>query len=312
VVCGVAGNFGERFAGIASAYGCEVVRLEAEWGEPIEPEDLREVLVANPTARLVLLTHNETSTGVTSPLPELVRVVREHDRLVAVDGVSSISSMAVDVDRIGVDVAVSASQKGWMAPPGVALVSVSERAWEAYERARAPRYYFDWRRAKEQAAIGSSPWTPAISVLFALCEGLRMMEDEGLPNVYARHRRLADAVAAGVRGMGFRLFAAEGYRSATVTGAVPMAGLDVAVYRRHLRQRYGLVIAGGQGKMASGMIRIGHLGCVSDGDIVQVLWSLERALEDLDIAPADGRGLAAAAPYLGEAAIGEAASLGAS
>jgi aspartate aminotransferase-like enzyme len=302
VVVAVCGNFGERFAAIASAYGCELVRLEAEWGQPIEADDLRDVLETTPEARVVLLTHNETSTGVTNRLSELAAVCREAGRLVALDGVSSVSSMPVEVDRLGIDVAVSASQKGWMAPPGIAFVSVSETAWELSGRARAPRYYLDWRTARKQAQDGATPWTPAVGVLFAVQEGIRMLEEEGLPNVYARHRRLADAVGAGLQVMGFTLFAAEGYRSATVTSAVPMPGLDVGAYRKLLRQKYGVVIAGGQGKMTGKMIRCGHLGAVSDGDVVQVLWAMERALEDLDIAPADGRSMAAAAGFLAEEA----------
>src|SRR5919199_257599 len=171
VVVAMCGNFGERFAGIAAAYGCELVRLEAEWGQPVEPDDLRQVLEAAPDARLVLLTHNETSTGVTNRLSDLVAVCREAGRLVAVDGVSSVSSMRVEVDRLGGGVIVSASQKGWMAPPGIAFVTVSERAWEQTARARAPRYYFVWRTAKKHAQDGATPWTPAVAVLFPVPGG---------------------------------------------------------------------------------------------------------------------------------------------
>ena len=302
VVAAICGNFGERFAGIAAAYGARVVRLAAEWGEPVEPADLAEVLDAHPQASLVLLTHNETSTGVTNGLADLVRVARSAGRLVAVDGVSSVSSMAIEVDRLGIDVAVSASQKGWMSPPGIAFVTIGERAWEMSERARAPRYYFDWQLARKQAEGGSTPWTPAIGVMYAVQEGIRMMEEEGLENVFARHRRIADATGAGLAALGFDLFAAEGHRSATVTSAVPMPGLDVGAYRRLLRTRYGVVIGGGQGKMAGKLLRVGHLGAVSDGDVVQVLWAMERALEELDIAPADGRAMAAAARHLAEEA----------
>ncbi|HZU17055.1 MAG TPA: alanine--glyoxylate aminotransferase family protein [Candidatus Dormibacteraeota bacterium] len=298
VVACVCGNFGERFAGMAAAYGARVVRLEAEWGQPVDPDDLRRTLAAYPGARLVLLTHNETSTGVTNPLRDLVGVAREAERVVAVDAVSSASSIPVEVDRLGIDVAVSGSQKGWMAPPGLAFVAVGPRAWALAERARAPRYYLDWGRARQEAEKGMTPWTPAIGVLYAVQEGLRMLEEEGLSQVYARHRRLADAVAAGVEALGFRLYAAEGYRSATVTAAVPMPELDVGAYRRLLRERYGVVLGGGQGKMTGKMVRVGHLGAIADGDVVQVLWAMERALEDLDVAPADGRALAAAGPRL--------------
>jgi len=306
VVAALCGNFGERFAGMAAAYGAQVTRLEAEWGEPVEPADLADVLAAHPQARVVLLTHNETSTGVTNRLAELVRVAHDAGRMVAVDGVSSVSSMRIGVDELGIDVAVSASQKGWMAPPGIALVTVNERAWELAERSRSPRFYFDWRQARKQAAAGSTPWTPAVSVLYAVQEGIRMMEEEGLAQVYDRHRRLAVATQAGLVALGFSLFAAEGHRSATVTSALPPAGLDVSAYRKQLRTRHGVVVGGGQGKMAGKLVRFGHLGAVSEGDVVQVLWAMERALEDLDIAPADGRGVAAATSLLAAEAAGAA------
>jgi aspartate aminotransferase-like enzyme len=303
VVACICGNFGERIAAIAARYGCEVVRLEAEWGQPVEPADLRVVLDANPDARVVLLTHNETSTALTNPLVELARVCHQADRLLVVDGVSSVSSMPIEVDANHIDVAVTASQKGFMAPPGLAFLSISPRAWEQYERATAPRFYFDWKQARKAHDEGSTPFTPAISVFFAVQEGLRMLEEEGLDSVYARHRRLADAVAAGLEAMGFKLFAAEGYRSAVVTAGVPPAGLDVSAYRKQLREQYGVVIGGGQGKMKGKLVRVGHLGAVQAGDMVQVLWSMEQALEDLDIAPNDGRGVGALVARLsGEAA----------
>ncbi|HYW25826.1 MAG TPA: alanine--glyoxylate aminotransferase family protein [Terriglobales bacterium] len=302
VVAAMCGNFGERFAGMAAAYGAHLVRLEAEWGQPVDPADLAEVLAAHPQARVVLLTHNETSTGVTNGLAGLVRVAHDAGRVVAVDGVSSVSSMRIGVDELGVDVAVSASQKGWMAPPGISFVTVNDRAWELSERCRSPRYYFDWRQARKNAENGSTPWTPAVSVLYAVQEGIRMMEEEGLDNVYARHRRLADATEAGLAALGLQLFAAEGFRSATVTSAVPMPGLDVSAFRKVLRTKYGVVIAGGQGKMTGQMLRVGHLGAVTDADVVQVLWAMERALDELDVAPADGRALAAATSHLAQEA----------
>lgn len=303
VVCCVGGNFGERFAGMAEAYGARLIRLEAEWGQPVDPADLAAVLEAHPDARVVFMTHNETSTTIANPVQELAAVVRRYDRISVVDGVSSIASMPIGVDRNGIDVAVGASQKGWMAPPGLAFVSVSERAWEQSRRARGPRFYLDWAMIGSSMREGSTPFTPAISVCYGLQEGLHMLEEEGLSEVYRRHRRLADATAAGLQAMGFGLFAAEGYRSPVVTGGLPMPGLDVNGYRKLLREKYGLVIGGGQGKMTGKMFRVGHLGFVSDGDVVQILWTMERALEDMDIAPYEGRGLAGAARFLSEEAV---------
>ena len=293
VVAAVCGLFGERFAALATAYGADVVRLDFEWGQPANPDDLASVLEKHPKAKVVLLTHNETSTGLTNPLQALAHVAHAAGRIVVVDGVSSISSIAIDSDAWGIDVAVSGSQKGWMAPPGLALVSVSGRAWEQQAQARSPRFYFDWKEAKVWAEKGMTPFTPAIAVVFALQEGLHMLEEEGLDAVYQRHDRLARGTQAGLKALGFQLYAQDGFRSNTVTSAVPMQGLDVAALRKLLNDKYGVVIGGGQGKMTGKMIRIGHLGAIAAGDVVQVLWALEQALEDLDIAPADGRGVAA-------------------
>jgi len=293
VVAALCGNFGERFAALAAAYGANVVRLEFEWGQPVDPDDLKVVLQRHPKAQVVLLTHNETSTGLTNPLRELAQTARSAERVVVVDGVSSISSIDIETDSWGVDVAVSGSQKGWMAPPGIALVSVSERAWAQQAKARSPRFYFDWKEAKNWAEKGMTPFTPAVPVAFALQEGLRMLQEEGLNKVYERHQRLARATQAGLQALGFQLFAQDGYRSNTVTSAVPPPGLDVAALRSLLDTKYGVVIAGGQGKMTGKMVRVGHLGAVAEGDVVQVIWAMEQALEELDIAPADGRGVAA-------------------
>jgi aspartate aminotransferase-like enzyme len=293
VVVALSGNFGERFAALAVAYGADVVRLEFEWGQPVDPDDLARVLEHHPKAKVLLLTHNETSTGLTNPLPQLARIGRDAGRIVVVDGVSSISSIAIETDAWGIDVAVSGSQKGWMAPPGIALVSVSDRAWEQQSRARSPRFYFDWKEAKTWADKGMTPFTPAIPVAFALQEGLHMLEEEGLDNVYERHARLARATQAGLKALGFELYAREGYRSNTVTSALPPLGLDVNALRKLLNEKYGVVIAGGQGKMTGKMVRVGHLGAIAEGDVVQVLWAIEQALEELDIAPADGRAVAA-------------------
>jgi aspartate aminotransferase-like enzyme len=293
VIVALCGNFGERFAALAAAYGADVVRLELEWGQPVEPDDLARVVEQHPKSKVVLLTHNETSTGLTNPLRELARVARDADRIIVVDGVSSISSIAIETDAWGIDVAVSGSQKGWMAPPGISLVSVSERAWAQQAKARSPRFYFDWKEAKTWGEKGMTPFTPAVGVAFALQEGLHMLEEEGLDAVYERHARLARAAQAGLVALGFELFAREGYRSNTVTSALPPPGLDVAALRKLLNANYGVVIAGGQGKMTGKMVRVGHLGAVAEGDVVQVVWALEQALEELDIAPADGRGVAA-------------------
>jgi len=299
VVC-TCGVFGDRFADINAAYGAQVLKLAVDWGTPTDPAELAGLLAANPDAGIVFLTHNETSTGVTNPLQGLARVARDAGRLVVVDAISSASSMALQMDAWGLDVVLSGSQKGWMAPPGIAFAAVAPRAWEAVERSSSPRYYFDWKSHRTWAEKGFTPSTPAVSTLFAVREGVRMLREEGLENVYERHRRIADATAAGLAAAGLSLLAQQGFRSATVTSAVVPEGVEVEALRKLLRSRHGVVIAGGRGtaKISERIIRVGHLGAVTVGDIVQVLWAIEQALEELDHAPADGRTLAAAQPIL--------------
>lgn len=299
IVC-TCGVFGDRFVDINAAFGAEVVKLASEWGQPTEPSLLEQTLRDHPDARIVFLTHNETSTGLTNPLETLARVVKEAGRVCVVDAISSASSMPVELDAWGLDVVLSGSQKGWMAPPGIAFAAVAPRAWEFVEQSRSPRFYFDWRSHRTWAAKGFTPSTPAVSTLFAVQEGIRILLEEGLSGAFARHRRIADATAAGLRAAGLELLARDGYRSATVTAAVVPEGFDVEALRKVMRTRYGVVIAGGRGtaKISERIIRIGHLGAVTEVDIVQVLWALEQALEEQDLAPADGRTLAAARPFL--------------
>jgi aspartate aminotransferase-like enzyme len=299
VVC-TCGVFGDRFVDINAAYGAEVIKLAVDWGQPIEPQRLADLLAANPDARVVFLTHNETSTGVTNQVAALARVAREAGRLVVVDAISSASSMPLEMDAWGLDVVLSGSQKGWMAPPGIAFAAVGPRAWEAVEHARSPRFYFDWKSHRTWADKGFTPSTPAVSTLFAVQEGVRILKEEGLEAAFRRHRRIADATAGGLQAAGLTLLAREGYRSATVTAATVPDGVAVEDLRKLLSSRHGVVIAGGRGtaKISERIVRVGHLGAVTEGDIVQVLWAIEQALEELDHAPADGRTLAAAQSVL--------------
>jgi aspartate aminotransferase-like enzyme len=299
VVC-TCGVFGDRFVDINIAYGAEVVKLAVEWGQPVEPRQLADLLADNPDAGIVFLTHNETSTGLTNPLAALAKVVRDAGRLLVVDAISSASSMPLEMDAWGLDVVLSGSQKGWMAPPGISFAAVAPRAWELVERSRTPRFYFDWKSHRTWAEKGFTPSTPAVSTLFAVQEGVRILMEEGLEAAYGRHRRIADATAAGLQAAGLTLLAREGYRSATVTAAVVPDGIAVEDLRKLLSSRFGVVIAGGRGnaKISERIVRVGHLGAVTPGDLVQVLWAIEQALEELDHAPADGRTLAAAQTVL--------------
>jgi len=278
VLAVVIGAFGERFAAIAQAYGADVVRLEYEWGRAADPEDVRRALARDPAIRAVLVTHNETSTGVTNPLPEIARIVREQERLLLVDAVSSLGAIPVETDAWGLDVVVTGSQKGWMVPPGLAFVSMNGRAWEAYRRAKMPRFYLDLGRHKDMLERGQTPWTPALSVLYGLDVALAMMEEEGLENIFARHARLGQMTREGVKALGLELLADERHASNTVTAVKVPQGVDERALRRLLEDEYGVVVAGGQGKLAGKVFRIGHLGWATEEDIKGALEALAQAL----------------------------------
>ena len=272
------GAFGERFATIAERFGAEVIPLRFEWGKAVDVDAVRQALQAEPKIKAVLVTHNETSTGVTNDLASISSVVKEFDKLLLVDAISSLGSINLPVDDWHLDVAVTGSQKGWMAPPGLAMVSVSQEAWQANTRAKMPRFYWDFTSAKSYLEREQTPWTPAVSIVFALSASLEMMLREGLPNIIARHARVAKAAQDGVKSLGLSLFAEEGYASNTVTAVAASDGLDTKKMLRILREEHQIVLGGGQLRLNGKIFRIGHLGWVSEDDIKTVISALKVVL----------------------------------
>ena len=290
------GSFGNRWAAIGEAYGADVVRLAVEPGEAIDPEDVDSILAEHPDINTVFVTHNETSTGVTNDLPALAAVVKGRGKLLCVDAVSSASCIPLPVDELGLDVVVTGSQKGWMAPPGLTMIAVSPAGYERAAQARLPRFYFDFAREKKYQDRNQTFTTPPVSVMYAIDEGLRIMREEGLENVWARHARVARMTRAAVRAMGLRLLAAEGHRSDTVTAVLSPAETPDALKEllKHARTRYGLVLAGGQDDLTGKIFRIGHLGFIDDADVYSVVCSLEQAMVDLGLRSRVGLAAAAA------------------
>src|SRR5438552_891260 len=267
------GSFGDRWANLGEAYGVDVVRLSMQPGEPIDPEDVDRILAEHPAIQSVFVTHNETSTGVVNDLPALAAVIKGRGKLLCVDSVSGAGCLPLETDALGIDVLVTGSQKGWMAPPGVAMVAVSPAALTRAETATLPRFYFDFARQKRYQDKQQTFTTPAVSVLYALQEGLHMMREEGLDNVWARHARVANMIRAGVNAMGLKLLAADGHRSDTVTAVHSPADSPEALkdLLKRLRTRYGLVLAGGQDELQGRIFRIGHLGWIDESDAYTIL-----------------------------------------
>ncbi|GAB4338644.1 MAG: alanine--glyoxylate aminotransferase family protein [Dehalococcoidia bacterium] len=275
------GSFGDRLANIAETYGAEVLRYAVEWGDVADPAEIGRRLDADASLKAVLVTHNETSTGVTNPLEEIAREVRQRDRLIIVDAISSLSSVPCPVERWDLDVVVSGSQKGWMVPPGLAFMYMSERAWQAHATAKMPRFYFDATRAKDSLARLQNPWTPAESIYFAMDTALEMMRAEGLEGIYTRHEAIARYTRERIKAMGLKLFPSdERYASNTVTAVLWPDGLDGSAISRRAREEFGVVFGGGQGKLQGKIFRVGHLGYVKQEDVAQALDVLERLLEE--------------------------------
>lgn len=279
------GEFGERFDQIARIFGLDVVKLGFEMGEAADPAAIERALREHPDVTSVLVTHNETSTGVTNDLPAIARVVKDADKLLVVDGVSSVGSIPFECDAWGCDVVVSGSQKSWMSPPGLVFVSVSPRAWAAHERSKLPRFYWDFTEALEYAKKSQTPWTPAISLVYALQAALRLMQQEGLDAILARQARLGDLVRGRLKTMGLRLLVKDEARASnTVTAFWLPEGVEAAPIQRRVRDEYGVQLARGQGSLAGRVLRIGHLGYVHEPELVEALDALAAVLTPAGVA----------------------------
>jgi aspartate aminotransferase-like enzyme len=274
-VCVVsAGNFGERWTEIARAYAADVDVLAYEWGAVPDPADL-----AGRDAKLVLLTHSETSTGVVADVQALGAAAKANGSLVAVDAVSSLGAVPLEMDAWGLDVVVSGSQKALMTPPGLAFAAVSEEAWAA--RSSTPRYYLDWERtAKAQGKLDAA-YTPAVSVIAALDVALGLLLEEGLEQAFERHVRLGRACRAGAKAMGLELFSPDDDTSAVVTAIRAPEGVDAEEVVQRLLDDHGITIANGQGPLKGKVFRIGHIGFFDVFDITTSLAALELVLAEL-------------------------------
>jgi aspartate aminotransferase-like enzyme len=273
------GVFGDRFAAIAKEFGADVVSLKVEWGKAADPEAIKKAIKDNPGIKGVLVTHNETSTGVTNDVKAISQVVKDAGKLFIVDAISSLASINLPVDDWRCDVVITASQKGWMVPPGMAMVSVSPEAWQAHAAAKMPRFYWDFTRAKKNFdEKKENPWTPAISIVYGLSVALKMTLKEGIQNIFARHERIGRMTRDGIKKLGLPLFADPAHASNTVTAVGIPEGLDGKKLRQVLREQYKVVLAGGQQTLDGKIFRIGHLGLVDEKDVKEIIASIEKVL----------------------------------
>jgi aspartate aminotransferase-like enzyme len=280
VVAVSAGYFGERWADIARAYGCDVEHIAYEWGETPSADDLTARLAELGGASAVLVTQSETSTGVVSDVRSFAAAAKEAGTLIAVDAISSLGAVPCETDEWGLDAVVSGSQKALMSPPGLMMVSVSEAAWKASERAAAPRFYLDWERTREAQESLDAAFTPAVSIVVGLNVALGLILERGLESAFDEHVRLGRACREGVKAMGLELFSPDDDSSAVVTTVRVPEPIDGAQLLLDLRDRFGITLAPGQGPLKGRVFRVGHLGYYDVFDITTALAGIELALAE--------------------------------
>jgi aspartate aminotransferase-like enzyme len=294
------GKFGERWGEICKAYGIEFIPIDVEWGRAVEPGRIQEALASDRSIRAVYIQATETSTGVVHPMKEIAEIVKKHDNAVlVVDAITGIGVLDMPMDRWGLDVVISGSQKALMLPPGLSFAALSDKAWKCVERSNLPKYYFDFKRELKSSQKNQSAYTPAISLFVALRESLRMMEEEGLEVVFRRHEKLARATRAAVKALGLELYAPESPSPGLTAVKVP-AGIDGVKLQKIFFERFGITVAEGQDRAKGKIIRIAHLGYYERLDMIMVISALEMLLKEMGHPFELGRGVKAAEEILME------------
>jgi aspartate aminotransferase-like enzyme len=291
------GKFGERWLKISQAFGLKPVEIKVEWGQAVRPTEVAEALKAHPQAKAVLVQASETSTTALHPIKALADLTRNSETLLVVDGITSVGATATPMDRWGLDVVVTGSQKALMLPPGLAFIALSEKAWKQVETAKLPRYYFDLKRERKEQQNHTTAYTPAISLINGLAEVLRQMKEEGLEHLFARHALLAEAARAAAQALDLKLLAPSA-PSPAATGVFLPEGLNGGPFLKYMRDRMGVDIAGGQDHLKGKIVRISHIGYAGPFDVIIALSALEMALRRFGHTVELGRGVRAAEEVL--------------
>ncbi|MDD2689611.1 MAG: alanine--glyoxylate aminotransferase family protein [Candidatus Omnitrophica bacterium] len=274
------GKFGERWTELCKAYGVVPEVIDVEWGKAVDPQEIDKKLKANPKIKAVFTTLCETSTGVTNDIEAIGKVVKNYTAVLAVDAISGLGAIDLKTDDWSADVVVSGSQKGLMLPPGLGFISISAKAWKLIENAKSPRYYFDLRKAKKAIDKTDTPFTPAISLITALNQSLKMLKEDGLENVFLRHRKMAQAAREAMRALGLELFAPQAGSDVVTAVKVP-DNLDGEKLVKTMRDAYGVTIAGGQAELKGKVFRIAHMGYIAEFDIIIGISCLEKVLHQM-------------------------------
>ncbi len=285
------GKFGERWGELCRAYGVTPITMKTTWGEAPDPAEVKKVVQANPDLKAVFFTHSETSTGVASDVKEIAKIVHENSKaLTVIDGITSVGVLPLYMDDWNIDVCVTGSQKGVMIPPGLAFVALNQRAWQAVEKSKLPRYYFDFLKARKSSAEKSTAFTPAVTLLVGLQESLRMMESDGLEFFWKKYDRLASATREGMKALGLELFAKT--PSNALTSVKVPQGIEGSALTKTLREKYGVTVAGGQSQLKGKIFRVAHMGYYDHMDMVALMAAVEMTLADLGWKFEMGKGVA--------------------
>ena len=292
------GKFAERWAEIIQAFGGKVNLVDVEWGKGVDPLKVEEGISQNPEIKAVFTQLVETSTGAVYDIEALGRILRETSTVLVVDAISALCAHPLHTDKWGVDAVIGGSQKALMIPPGLAFVAISEKAWKLVENSTSPKYYWDFKKARNALAKFQTPYTPAVSLIFALRDSLRLLKEEGIERVVNRHAELAKATRKAILAMGLKIFGEN--PSNVVTSVTLPPQIDEKKLRRLMQARFGVQVAGGQDSLAGKIIRIAHLGWTDTSDIIVVISALEMALLELGYSVELGKGLKAAEEVFGE------------
>ncbi|MCG2827768.1 alanine--glyoxylate aminotransferase family protein [Methanothermobacter sp. K4] len=300
----VGGKFGQRFAQIVEAFGGESIRIDVEWGSAVNPDEIGYMLEENDDIKAVTVVHNETSTGVANPIREIGKIMADYDALYIVDTVSSLGGDEVDVDGYGIDICVTGSQKCLAAPPGMAAITLSDDAWKAVESVDNPRtYYLNLKKYRKSgdAEPPETPYTPAVSLIYAMHEALKVIMEEGLNNRIKRHKLAAEATRNAVKALNLELFPDESVSSTTVTAVNLPEGVTDGELRGTMRNKYHVELAGGQDHLKGKIFRIGHMGNITHRELIITFSALEMTLRELGFEVEMGEAVAAVADtYLPE------------
>lgn len=290
------GNFGERWKKLTATWGAEVTVLDYEWGTKAVPADIERSLAADPAIKAVFVQFSETSTGVVNDIKTIGQIVHKTPAILVVDAISGLGATDLKTDEWHVDVCVSGSQKALMVPPGLAYVAVSDKAWKVVEQCATPRFYFDWvaARKKMSGEAAQTPYTPAVNLMVAQNRAIELIKQEGLQNVFERHRILGRAAKDGVMALGLELFGPDDPEANSVTAVKVPEGIEGAKIGKLARDRWGVWLAGGQGPLKGKIFRFGHCGYFGHTDIIVGLSTVEMVLAELGYPVQFGASTAAA------------------